>query len=87
MVLNFLSFTSLSTARTRLAKSLQPTGSWAYCLLFRLEAVSEGNLDGIYVTHRVRAGIYSIQWAKEFVAWFNSGAWTTFPFEPLLPVL
>jgi hypothetical protein len=61
--------------------------NWAYCLLFRLEAVSEGNLDGIYVTHRVRDGIYSIQWAKEFVVWFNSGAWTTFPFEPLLPAL
>jgi nucleolar pre-ribosomal-associated protein 1 len=25
--------------------------------------------------------------AKEFVAWFNSGAWTTIPFEPLLPAV
>ncbi|KAG2751051.1 hypothetical protein P692DRAFT_20863402 [Suillus brevipes Sb2] len=50
-------------------------------------AVSEGNLDGIYVTHCVRAGIYSIQCCKEFVVWFNSGAWTNFPFEPLLPAV
>jgi nucleolar pre-ribosomal-associated protein 1 len=25
--------------------------------------------------------------AKELITWFNSGAWTTIPFEPLLPAL
>ncbi|KAG1766782.1 ribosome 60S biogenesis N-terminal-domain-containing protein, partial [Suillus occidentalis] len=40
-------------------------------------------------TSRIVSGLVYAQSnvAKEFVAWFNSGAWTTIPFEPLLPAV
>ncbi|KAG2153453.1 ribosome 60S biogenesis N-terminal-domain-containing protein [Suillus bovinus] len=40
-------------------------------------------------TSRIVSGLVYAQSgvAKEFVAWLNSGAWTTIPFEPLLPAV
>ncbi|KAG1888586.1 ribosome 60S biogenesis N-terminal-domain-containing protein [Suillus subluteus] len=40
-------------------------------------------------TSRIASGLVYAQSgvAKEFAAWFNSGAWTTIPFEPLLPAV
>ncbi|KAG1833204.1 hypothetical protein DFJ58DRAFT_736195 [Suillus subalutaceus] len=40
-------------------------------------------------TSRIVSGLIYTQYnvAKEFVVWFNSGAWTTIPLEPLLPAV
>ncbi|KAG1758870.1 hypothetical protein EDD22DRAFT_849664 [Suillus occidentalis] len=55
------------------------------------EEASLGKADASWTefTSHIASGLVYAQSnvAKEFVAWFNSGAWTTIPFEALLPAV